>query len=317
MKGFGRSTPIGDDVLLPTIKENLSQIAMSEDGDFLAITVDTSLFVWEYKPSNEQWELTIFSNLLSPNVPNHTISAGVSLSSDGNIVASAIMTSMQDGNYLFLSLFNLTSDSRDHHPLAELKTLLDEPNLLLDTHVVNVDLSTDGEVVAVCAKNHVFVLTRAINDGFDEDIDFEPDMESDFFLDVKNYTIETCGLSGDGQVLAISTSHNGTFVYSYRDPAWELDDTLPTSGSSLSVDRTGKFVAVGGYVDNGITLWEQLGNSSTYRKAYQTRRRVWPNGKSTSSVVLTRGLNSESGQFMAVGFPSDGGRVDVFQIQTV
>jgi hypothetical protein len=312
--GFGESSPVGNDINV-TVGGwlEIPSIAMSANGERIAIVADAGLSVWEYVASDERWELIFSERIFKDGVksiPYKALPTAVSMSDDGGLVAAGMVTATKDGHVLIVRIWDMDADMNDPAGAQFVKFL--DQNHSFEDRDLTVELSSDGSVLAVCLRENIFV--KAVGDvAVDSEsfLDLGSGFEAEPFSDMTNFTGWTCGLSGDGNVLAISSRDtNDTFVYSFRQSAWELDGVLQAAGPYLSMNQSGKTVVVGGSSDV-VTVWVQHENSNDYRLVHQLRNSG--SGKTIGSLALTKEPLDDGRHFLAVGFPTGDGRVDIFE----
>ncbi|KAG7351001.1 hypothetical protein IV203_010361 [Nitzschia inconspicua] len=317
---FGEGKTVGEGINVTAgAAHEIPSIAMSGDGEKIAIAIDTGLSVWQFRASEQQWELIFSDRILGSDVdsiPDDTVSTSVTISVDGRMVAAGMVALTKNGYALTVRLWDLEADSSDRS-VALLVKILDEHDPSKSGPLL-LNLSNFGEILAVCLNENIFV--KAVGDidsEKDSYIDLNTDIGPDSFPEDGSFNVASCGLSGDGLVFAVSHRHSDeTIVYSFRNSVWGLDDVLQVSGSAISLDSTGKLIVIGGSTNDVTTLWGRDNNGDGYQLAYQIRNRG-ANKSSIGSVALTKETNAEGKRFMAVGHPSAGGHVDLYQIKTI
>lgn len=316
--GFGENKPVGRDIHFDANPGGETpSLAMSGDGQRIAMVIDASLFVWEHDALDEQWQLIFLDSILQDGfvaTEEYIVPTGVSMSYDGRTIVAGTVALTKNGQALVVRVWNVEDVWNEKNGAQFVKMLEDyRPS---ESGPLNLKLSHTGSVLAVCLNETVLV--KAMGDVvYDKSmsLDLDTDDGSEPIPRIEVFAVSACGLSGDGRAIAVSSQNKDeTFVYSLRDSSWILDSVLQTTGSSVSLDESGRFVATGGSPGGVVSLWGQNQIGSDYHLVHQVRSIGGLETKSSKSVALSQESEALGECLMAVGSPDGDGRVDLYQI---
>jgi hypothetical protein len=292
---------VGDDIVVAVTYEK-PQMAMSANGERIAIVVDTRLFVYEYV--DKEWKRIFFGRISDGQYSSeshafsnakHSIPTSVSLSDDGKmVIAGVIMPRTEEaGNVLVVNVFKL--DETNEKSVEFVKPLDIEEASSHDRLYLH--LSDDGRYLAVCAKDVALIGETNLMK-----------LES---IDVSGKPLEACALSGDGSTLAISAEGADETVLFSTEFEWDGYTTVPTTGIALSVDFTGDIVAIGGR--SGVDLWLK---SEVDGASFQQKITIPPQAEGNSaatSVAVALSKRNERGneQFFVL---ARNGTVEIYEV---
>jgi len=322
---FGRLRSLGSDISIPSSGRVQTRMALSSNGQRLAtIAGNGQLSVYEYT-SGKDWEL-LFSDWTSGNAVlrddgHHTIPAAVSMTADGNYAVAGMIAPTAAGNLLIIQVWQVQRGTANI--VARHTETLDN-NEPMEQDRLFVDVSNDGEVLAICSKNNVSVKQR--DNELLVDIGGQPILPH-------GTIVEACGLSGNGLTFEVASENRDmVIVYAYQDFWWQQVALIPKSGP-ISMDYSGHLTVIGetfsedntGTRQYAATVWSRT-HDSEFPARFALMDRVLGGRDSIGSwsgvsVALSKSADPESAQLLVVGDPLMGtnnrdGNVSVYVIES-
>ncbi|KAL3921787.1 MAG: hypothetical protein SGILL_002565 [Bacillariaceae sp.] len=283
---------VGDDINF-TVTHESPQMSFSENGERLALLIDSGLFVYEYSNSDDAWKQIFTSRISDSRDPEsyayssdkHTLPTSVSISEDGAFVAAGVIMPRTDdeGNTLVVNVWDMNADNET---VLQFLEPLDKGEASAHDFL-NIELSGDAGVLATCTRGGAFI-------GNLGGLQLEP-------LAPLGHTFDSCGLSGDGTVFTLSSrSVSTTIIYKSGDDEWDPLYVLPVTGTSVSLDFAGNLIAIG--ANHGLTLWVDDEDDDSFEQIISFPGQPEEGGLSAEvSVALSKASERDGEQFMVVG----------------
>jgi hypothetical protein len=336
VNGYSSLKVIGNDIPIHDGKGS-PHMAISSDGRNLATIVGNGqVSLYQQKPVSFvpglEWQ-NIFTDWTSgDNVlldDRHDMPTAISMSS--NAITSAMIASTVNGEMLAIRMWELQDGV-----VEDVLMYTEEMNGEQSTGIgdlFSIEVSQTDDVIAICTRDTVAIKQRITNSEEDsmgslQNVGGQP-------IIPQGIVIKSCGLSGDGLTLGLTTANPGvTIIYVYEGLAlgWQQNSIIMETGTSISFGYSGAIAVVGesntvnGSTDDEATatVWKRV--SDEFPARYKLIERI-PRQKGSSSgdgepfkiaVALSKQPGSINDPLLVVGDATEAdtdGAVDVYQIQ--